>query len=128
MTARNVKRGVMALKGLPEEHRHTMIDKLLGKVFDGNIEDVILIQKFFRAVSEEKVCSLSAFEKGFTPKIECSSEVRTFGSMTYARLALLLKAAGLSKEAVQTLAGKLSVTGNPLVAPSVSLMHFYENL
>jgi translation initiation factor 4G len=113
---------------LPSEHRHLLVNELVTKALESKEDDVKLVSDVFSRVAESSTCSASSFEEGFAPSLEFLDDVAIDSPQAYAFTARLLRASGLSRKAIDLLAGKINADGNPSVPPRDRLLQQYDQL
>ncbi|KAG8788043.1 hypothetical protein FRC12_014977 [Ceratobasidium sp. 428] len=124
----NVEEAIMALEGLPTEHRHIFVDKMVGAALDGGNKVVVLAEKLFTAIHKQQACSAEAFERGLLPTVEMADDMSIDVPKTYEWLARLMHAAGIERPQAEELAGKISVYGEPKVHPKDLLIQEFDKV
>ncbi|KAG8752330.1 hypothetical protein FRC12_012029 [Ceratobasidium sp. 428] len=124
----NVEEAIMALEGLPAEHHHIYVDRMVGAVLDGGNEVIVLAEKLFTAIHKQQACSVAAFERGLLPTVEMADDLSIDMLKTYEWLARLMHAAGIERPQAEELAGKISVYGEPRVHPKDLLIQAFDQV
>ena len=93
---------------LPEEHRHHLVDKLVGSALESKEGDAVLVSDFFAQASSKGQCSFEVFEAGFMPMAEFLDDIAIDAPNAFKFMAIMLKGAGFDKdeERLGRIAGK----------------------
>ena len=113
---------------LPEAYRHKLVDKLVSRAFEGKEADIRMVAELFSRVANGKTCGPVAFEQGLMGTIEFIDDIAIDVPLAYTFASILLKGSGLSQEAVEGLADKINVEGEPMIAPRDKLLREYAKL
>ncbi|KAG8934848.1 hypothetical protein FRC01_014014 [Tulasnella sp. 417] len=124
---RDVSEGEKSFAEMPDEHKSKLVDKLASKALDSKESDVKLVADLFERVAS-KGCPASAFEDGLAGIIEFLDDTATDVPQAYTFMARMLRGAKLSQEAVESLADKIYVDGDPVVSPKEKLLKAYAAL
>ncbi|KAG8772959.1 hypothetical protein FRC20_005384 [Serendipita sp. 405] len=127
MQIRDFNEAVGYFESLPSNLRHLLVDKFASKTMDSKEADVMLILDLFTQVAASGVCSPNMFERGFGPSVEALDDIALDVPTAYSVVARLLRAARLSREAVERLAESISVYGDVVgVHPREKLLHEFD--
>ncbi|KAG8949387.1 hypothetical protein FRC04_008622 [Tulasnella sp. 424] len=124
---RDVSEGEKSFAEMPDEHKGKLVDKLASKALDSKEADVKLVADLFDKVAG-KSCPPSAFEEGLAGIIEFLDDTATDVPQAYTFMARMLRGSKLPQEAVESLADKIFVDGEPLVKPKDKLLKAYAAL
>ncbi|KAG8913258.1 hypothetical protein FRC01_004635 [Tulasnella sp. 417] len=112
---RDVSEGEKSFAEMPDEHKSKLES------------DVKLVADLFERVAS-KGCPPSVFEDGLAGTIEFLDDIAIDVPQAYNFMARVLRGSKLSQEAVECLADKIYVGGNPMVMPKDKLLKAYAAL
>ncbi|KAG9014201.1 hypothetical protein FRB94_013511 [Tulasnella sp. JGI-2019a] len=122
---RNVSEAEQNFAMLPEEHHSKLVDAIVTHALDAKEDDVRLAMDVFAKVSGS--VGAAAFESGFQGTAEFLEDIAIDVPQAYPRLARMLKkGAGLGRDAVERLAQKIAVEGDPLKHPKDKLLAEFD--
>ncbi|KAG8913085.1 hypothetical protein FRC01_004749 [Tulasnella sp. 417] len=124
---RDVREGEKSFAEMPDEHKGKLVGKLASKALGSKESDVKLVAELFERVAG-KSCPPSAFEDGLARIIEFLDNIAMELPQAYNFMARILRGSKLSQEAVESLADKIYVDGNPVVMPKERLLKAYAAL
>lgn len=123
---RSVSEAEQCFEMLPDEHQSKLIDAIVTRALDAKEDDVRLATDVFAKAS--KVTAQEAFEDGFASTVEFLEDIAIDVPQVYPRLAKMMKGAGLGRAAVERLAQKIAVDGDPVKHPRDKLLGAFDAL
>ena len=95
---RNIDESEEYFTKLPSEHHHRLVDKLVTKAIESKEADGQLVADAFARAVEKGLCSLPAFEEGFSPVAEFLDDIAIDAPKAFQIMAAMMKGAGLDKD------------------------------
>jgi len=126
-TLRDLGEAEKYFESLPEEHKSKLVDKLVDSAINSKEDDVKLVVQLFQRVAG-KSCSIPVFETAFGTAIEFLDDMAIDIPQAYSFMARLVQAAGLSRESVEVLAGKIYCEGDSMLTPKDKFIKAYDKL
>lgn len=103
---RNLEEAEVYFTALPIEHRHLLVDKLVGTAIESKEADAKLVADYFERSISKNLCSPASFEEGFVQTAEIIDDIAIDAPKAFDLLAIMIKGAKLDDERRQRLAGK----------------------
>jgi translation initiation factor 4G len=97
-SVRNIDESEEYFTKLPSEHHHRLVDKMVSKAIESKEADGKLVADAFARVVEKHMCSISAFEEGFSPIAELLDDIAIDAPKAFQIMATMMKGAGLDKD------------------------------
>jgi translation initiation factor 4G len=119
---RNLEDSAEYFSVLPVQYHSKLVDKIVTQVLDLKEKDAQFVAQYFTSVREKDLCSLTSFEEGFVGSIEFLEDISVDVPAAYKLVAILLKGAQLPDDALERLADKVAVDGEPLKPPREKLL------
>ncbi|KAG9054712.1 hypothetical protein FS842_004360 [Serendipita sp. 407] len=113
---------------LPSEFRWLIVNDLVHLAVDAKANDVKLIADVFALAAKNSWIDEEQFLRGFEADMEYLEDTSTDSPSAYGNVATILKATGLSQEAVDKLADKIIVDEDMAVTPKEKLLRKYAAL
>ncbi|KAG8799208.1 hypothetical protein FRC17_007201 [Serendipita sp. 399] len=113
---------------LPFEFRWLLVNDLVHYAIDAKPNDVDLVARVFELAAKNSLLDEEQFSRGFEGDMEYLEDTSTDSPNAYVNAATILKATGLSQEAVNKLADKIIVEGDMAVTPKEKLLRKYAAL
>ncbi|KAJ7146962.1 hypothetical protein C8R44DRAFT_20626 [Mycena epipterygia] len=105
---RNLDEAEFYFSTLPVAHHHRLVEKLVGTAIESKKANVQLVADFFVRVVSKELCSVVAFEGGFSPLVEILEDISIDAPKAPNNMALMMKAAFFDSERAARLAAKSS--------------------
>ena len=83
---------------LPVEHRHLLVDKLVGSALESKETDAELVSNYFARAVSKNLCSPATFELGFVGTAEFLDDIAVDAPKAPQYFVKMLKGAGLDKD------------------------------
>lgn len=83
---------------LPAEHRHLLVDKLVGAALESKEADAELVANFFSRAASKNICSPATFEQGFAGMAEFLDDIAVDAPKAPQYFIKMLQGAGLDKD------------------------------
>ena len=113
---RNIDESEEYFTKLPPEHHHRLVNRLVSKAIESKEVDGKLVADGFTRAAEKKLCSISAFEEGFSPIAELLDDIAIDAPKAFQIMAIMMKGAGLDKdEARRTRVARKSMDSEKLL-------------
>lgn len=125
MQIRDLNEAAGYFESLPAKYRHLLVDRFASKM-DAKEGEVALITELFSRISSSGICTTEVFEQGFAPTVEALDDISLDVPAAYKAMAGLLRASRLPREAVDRLAGLISIYGSPILQPRDKLLREFD--
>ena len=103
---RNLEEAEVYFSGLPPQHHHVLVNKLVSTAVESKEDDAKLVSQFFVRAASKELCSAASFEEGLTPVAEIIDDIAIDTPKAFQLLAMMVKGASLDQERVSNLASK----------------------
>ncbi|KAJ3993862.1 hypothetical protein F5050DRAFT_617783, partial [Lentinula boryana] len=104
---------------LPSHHHHSLVDKLITHAIESKEADARLVGDLFQRVTSNKLCTPSAFEKGFLGVAEFLDDIAIDAPKATDLLAIMIKGADLNEAQRTNIASKSAENGDKLLMLSL---------
>ena len=101
--------------GLPIEHRHLLVEKLVSIAVYGKEADAELVSNLFVRVNGKNLCSPASFEDGFMPIAEQLDDIKYDSPKAFQLMSMMLKSVNFDNERRTRIASK-SMDSDKLLA------------
>jgi translation initiation factor 4G len=115
-------------KALPAEHHAILVDLVVTKGLELKEDDAKFVASVFARADERNLCSATSFEEGFVKQSEFLDDIVVDVPAAYKLMAIMMKGAGIDQAAVERLADKIAVEGEPMLHPRKKLLDAYGNV
>jgi len=112
---RNLDEAEVYFTGLPAQHHHTLVDKLVSQAIESREADAKLVSDFFSRAASKDHCTPTAFEEGFTPIADVIDDIAIDAPKAFQLFAMMIKGADLDEARRTNLAAK-SIDSDKLLA------------
>ncbi|KAJ7647733.1 hypothetical protein FB45DRAFT_1052162 [Roridomyces roridus] len=112
---RNLDEAEVYFSALPAAHHFRLVDKLVGKATESKEVDAQLVADFFTRAVAKELCSVDAFEEGFSPLVEILEDMAIDAPKAPNNMALMMKSISFDDERTARIAGK-SMDADKLLA------------
>lgn len=112
---RDLDEAEVYFSALPVAHHHRLVDRLVGTAVDSNVANVQLVADFFTRVVSKELCSVDAFEEGFSLHVELLKDIAIDEPKAPNNMALMMKAVSFDIERTVRIAAK-SLDADKLLA------------
>ncbi|CEH11709.1 eukaryotic initiation factor 4f subunit p130 [Ceraceosorus bombacis] len=122
---RDVSEGKMALESLPSSRRGEFVAKIVEVVLNKKQDDVRDVCKLFTAATESDLISEEAFVEGLKDQVAFLDDLAVDIPQAYTFVAMLVNAAGLPQERIESLAD--TIEGDGLKPPKQKFLEKIES-
>ena len=112
---RNLEEAEVYFGGLPAQHHHFLVDKIVSTAVESKEEDAKFASQFFALAASKELCSAASFEEGLTPVTEIIDDIAIDAPKALQLLAMMVKGASLKGKQLSNLASK-SLDSDKLLA------------
>lgn len=123
---RNVSEAEECFVALPDEHQSKLVHAMINYALDKKKDDVRLTTDVFAKVSG--TVAPTTFEAGFESTVEFLEDIAIDVPQVYPRIAKMLKGAGLPRDIVERLAGKIADESGGGTPPKEKLISAFDAL
>ncbi|KAJ3993865.1 ARM repeat-containing protein [Lentinula boryana] len=116
---RNIDEAEVYFDKLPSHHHHSLVDKLITHAIESKEADARLVGDLFQRVTSNKLCTPSAFEKGFLGVAEFLDDIAIDAPKATDLLAIMIKGADLNEAQRKNIASKSAENGDKLLILSL---------
>jgi len=105
---RNLDEAEVYFSALPAVHHRRLVEKLVGTAVEAKEANAQLVADFFARVVSKELCSVDAFEEGFSPLVEILEDIAIDAPKAPNNMALMMKSASFDSERTARIAAKSS--------------------
>ena len=103
---RNLEEAEVYFGGLPSQHHHLLVDKIVSTAVESKEDDAKLVSQFFALAATKELCSAASFEEGLKPVTEIIDDISIDAPNAFQLLVVMVKGASLNQERLTNLASK----------------------
>ena len=97
-SVRDLEEAEVYFTKLPSEHRHLLVDKLVGTAIESKAADAQLVADLFARAVSRNLCSPASFEEGFMPTAEIIDDIVIDAPKAMDLFATMIKGAHLHED------------------------------
>ena len=103
---RNLEEAEVYFSGLPPQHHHFLVEKIVSNAVESKEDDAKLVSQFFSLAVTKELCSAASFVEGLTPVADIIDDIAIDAPKAFQLLAMIVKGASLDQERLTNLASK----------------------
>ncbi|KAJ7594902.1 hypothetical protein C8J56DRAFT_1123514 [Mycena floridula] len=114
-SVRNLEEAEVYFTKLPPQHHPTLVEKLLCSALESKDADAVLVAGLFEISSKKGICSIEAFETGFSAVAEMLDDVAIDAPKAPKLMAIMLKGPAFEPDHISRISSKSEENGAALL-------------